>query len=559
MTQATRSIERCLSIQAPRERVYRALLDPGTLSRWMYATVRWVPTKGSSYRIEWRNSNLPASAQGEILDIEENERLVLSWNMERDDCETVASFDLEDGDSGSTFLRFRHAGFPADPAWQVRFDMVALEWDKVLENLRFLVEEGGENETPFFLRFERPLPASRERAHLHWVGPDALRAWIARGAFIDPAPGGEFEMLLSEGGIARGIIRTFIPGRHMRMLWEEDGKRSLVGLSFWPEGAGSVTALTIRSFALRDSDRARVLDQWQKRLDRLEQSLARVPGSWPRAGEGSLTVERIIASPRAQVWRALTDPAAQVAWFCDRSEFTPQAMHPYHFLWTSFGEQSGVVREIRPPERLSMLWEVSAVRAATDVDVTLADAPAAAMAATGESASATRVIVEHRGWGRGADWAGEEAAHRSGWRSVLAMLDFYTRHADAGHRRSFLLRARVSLPPAEIGARLTTNAGLESWVASNAAVEAVQGGPFRAVLPGEDVLEGRIAAIDPERMIALDLDRPDPTFIEISWSEGLEGRGSEVLVSGIAFGVSEHWSVQQRIHWAERLGKLSGL
>lgn len=555
MTQATRTVERCLSIQAPRERVYRALLDPGTLSRWMYATVRWVPTKGSSYRIEWRNSNLPDSAQGEILDIVENERLVLSWFMERDGCETVATFELEDGEPGGTFLRFRHSGFPGDPAWQVRFDMVALEWEKVLENLRFVVEEGGENANPFFLRIERSLPASRERAHLYWVGPGALRMWLARGSFMDPAPSGEFEMTLAEGGSVRGILRTFVPGRHMRMLWEEDGKRCLIGLSFWPEGAGAVVALTIRSFAHQEADRGRLTGLWQARLDRLERTLARVPGSWPRSGEGSLTAERVVAAPRTSVWRALTDPATQVAWFCDRSEFTPQAMHPYHFLWTSFGDQSGLVREIVPTERLSMSWEVPSVQAATDVDIILSDATGPENAEKG----ATRIEVSHRGWGRGADWGVEEAAHRSGWRSVLAMLDFYLRHGEAGHKRSFLLRARVSLQPEEIGARMLTSTGLESWLAAAASVEAMEGGSFRAELSGDDTLEGRVAAVDPHGLLALDLDGPSPAFVEISWHAGLEGRGSEVLVAGLAFGTPDHWPLQQRIYWAERLAKLSGL
>ena len=78
MNVSTRSVERCLSIAASREDVYQALLDPASLSRWMYATVRIKPQKGGAYRIDWQDTALPASAQGEILEMEEGRRLVLS-------------------------------------------------------------------------------------------------------------------------------------------------------------------------------------------------------------------------------------------------------------------------------------------------------------------------------------------------------------------------------------------------------------------------------------------------------------------------------------------------
>ncbi len=90
MTDAVRTVERCLRIPRRARRSSAALLDPAALSRWMYATVRWRPEKGASYRIDWQDTAVPAHTQGEILEIDEGRELVLSWFMERDGCETVA-------------------------------------------------------------------------------------------------------------------------------------------------------------------------------------------------------------------------------------------------------------------------------------------------------------------------------------------------------------------------------------------------------------------------------------------------------------------------------------
>ena len=257
MSEPTRTVERCLRIAAPRPEVFRALLDPAALSRWMYATVRWKPVKGAGYRIEWQETSLPAHAQGEILEIVDDRRLTISWFQEKIGCETTASFELDDDEAGCTLLKFRHRGFPIGPEWQARFDMVALEWDKSLENLRFHVEESPRGGTPYYARHQISLPASRERAHLYWVGPAALRSWLAEQAFVDPAAGGEIDLILKEGGRAHGLIRTFAPGKHMRVLWEEEGRRSLLGLSFWPEGNECVMTLTQRSYQIGADESAR--------------------------------------------------------------------------------------------------------------------------------------------------------------------------------------------------------------------------------------------------------------------------------------------------------------
>lgn len=546
MTDSVRTVERCIRVQAPRADVFRFLLDPAALSRWMYATVLWKPTKGASYRIEWSDTSLPAVAQGEILEIEENKKLVLSWFMERDGCETIASFELDDEDPGFTYVKFRHTGFPSDPTWQVRCDLIALEWDKVLENLRFHVEEHREGVQPLYLRIQAKLPASRERAHLHWVGPAAIRTWLAESAFVDPAVGGEIDLLLADGKRVRGEIRTFLPGKHMRLLWDEAGTRSLLGISFWPDPDGSVMTLTQRSYGVGEGEREKLRAVWEERFARLREVLGREPGLFPAAGTQTVEVERTLSVPRERAWKACTDPVSLVGWFCDRAEFTLQAQHPYHFLWTCYGEQSGKIVEAENYERIRLAWDLPLRKVTTDLEFSFH--PFAA------DRGRCRVILTHSGWGEGADWDAERAAHSQGWRSYLAMLEFYLQDGGKGPRRSFILRRRLPATVADLWTRFSTDEGLASWLGSDCAVEPREDGPFRARTKDGILIEGTVTMASPTEGIAVQLSAPDAAYLEFGWSA--DGGGSRILLTGLTYGAPDSWPLRQRIAWGERLARI---
>jgi uncharacterized protein YndB with AHSA1/START domain len=548
VSEPVRTIESCVMIHAPREEVFRFLLDPAALSRWMYATVLWKPTKGASYRIEWQDTSLPAVAQGEILEIEENRRLVLSWFMERDGCETVASFELHDDEPGRTHLKFRHTGFPGDPSWQVRCDLIALEWEKVLENLRFHVEERREGVQPFYLRHQVKLPASRERAHLYWVGPAAIRTWLADQAYVDPAPRGEIDLTLREGKRVRGEIRTFLPGRHMRMFWDEEGTRSLLGISFWPDGDGSVMTLTQRSYGIGDAERDAVRALWEARFARLSEVLGREPGSWSSEGTRSIDLERTIEVPRERAWKAWTDPVSLVAWFCDRAEFTLRPAHAYHLLWTSYGEQPGRVLEVASGEKLRLAWDLPLLKATTEVS--LAFHPFAS------DRGRCRLALTHSGWGSGKEWDAEFDAHQSGWRSVLAMLEFYLTDGGKGPRRSFILRRRLPISTGDLWNRFTTKDGIASWLGDDGSVDPKEDGTFRARTKGGVLLEGRITMAHPDGGIAIQMQSPEVAYLEFDWAG--DGKGSRILVSGLTYGAPDSWPLRQRILWSERLAKIAG-
>lgn len=548
MKGSTRTVERTVAIAAPRHEVYRALLDPAALSRWMYATVQWKPKKGEGYRIDWQDTTLPAHAQGEILEIQEDRRVVLSWFMERDGCETTASFDLEEDGQDGTILMFRHAGFPGGPDWQTRFDMVSLEWDKVLENLRFLVEEGGAEKHPFYLREQIDLPASRERVYAHWVGQSALTRWLASKAYIDPNQGGEIDLVLMGGRRARGTIRLLVPGRHIRLVLEEEGARSLIGVSFWQGTEGSTMTVTQRSYTIGEGQRAAVRSGWLDAFERLRTTLERRPGRWPRSGARSIEITRSLPAPAERVWKAIADASGLSAWFCDRAEFIPRAGTPYALLWTGYGEQRGEVLDLSANTRMVLSWDVPPAEGTTVVEVRLVP--------EGMDLARTRFLLSHTDWGEGPNWDNEYAGTKIGWESVAGLLDFYLRHGGRGARRSFVLRRRVPIPVKDLWRRFVSSDASASWMESGASIEARAGGRYLSRLDDATRIEGHVVMADPGEGISIEIESPEPSYIEIGWAAGDEG--SRILVSGISYGAAESWSLSERIAWSGRLGRLGG-
>jgi uncharacterized protein YndB with AHSA1/START domain len=547
MNASTGTVERCLLIAAPREDVYQALLDPASLSRWMYATVRMKPQKGGAYRIEWQDTELPASAQGEILEMDDGRKLVLSWFMERDGIETVASFELEDEEDGQTLLKFRHRGFPIGADWKARLEMISTEWDKTLENLRFLLEERSEEAHLFYDRHQVTLPATKERVHLQWMGPAALRQWLAREAFVDPAVDGEMDLVLTDGTRVAAKIRAFVPGKHLRVLWDEGGRRSLIGVSFWTAQEGCVMTLTQRSYAIAESERDDLRRIWNDRFASLRTLIERTPGVWSPGGERTIEVDRIVSGTRAEVWKAWTDPGSLICWFCDRAEFTLQEGHEFALLWTGYGETRGQVKGIVPTEHLRLTWDIEHNKATTTVDIRLASDK--------KDPKKTLVSVAHSGFGEGDSWDAQTSGYTCGWRSFLAMLDFYLREHGQGYHRTFLLRRRLATPVDQVWKRLSSVEGLTACLGGGVEASVQEGGSVRVERKGEPILEGRFAMVAPEDAIALELTVPEPAFLEIGWAAAKEG--SRILVSGLSYGMPASWPLQQRILWAERLSRLA--
>ena len=69
-------------IDAPRERVFRALMEPEALNRWIASAAAVEPRVGGAYTYGWKYKHGGRDVEGgptKILDFVENERLVTDW------------------------------------------------------------------------------------------------------------------------------------------------------------------------------------------------------------------------------------------------------------------------------------------------------------------------------------------------------------------------------------------------------------------------------------------------------------------------------------------------
>jgi uncharacterized protein YndB with AHSA1/START domain len=550
MNATERKIERSLEIRAPRPQVFRALCDPGMLSRWLFATVELTPERGGGYTFDWRDTASPASATGEILELLPDEKLVLSWFMEADGVETTASFRLSDLPDGGTRLRFEHAGLPQEPEWIPRRQQVGLEWDKVLLNLRFLLEEKGEGKHLFYFRAAMTLPAPAQRAFRAWLTPVGLREWLARDAYVIAEEGqGMTGVTVDTGRTLAVHFHRIEPERHLRMTWSEGGVRGLIGVSFWPAADGIHLTLTLRSFALMEGERPIIQALWEKRFQRLERYLQRRPLAKKPAATGRLTVRREIEATPQRAWAAMTDASILRRWFVGWTDFTPRAGSEYTILWNTHGELQGRVEEVRPHELIRYTWDLAELGETTEVCVRILPVD--------QQPGLCTIELTHSGFGEGPEWEEQRTAHEVGWANVLGLLDFYLRRGAGKEPREFGLRRRVALPGEEARALLGSADGLLRWLAVRAEVEPRDGGRYVFEDAQGTEFRGRLVICRPEVECSAEIESPEPLYLNWWVAPDPEAGVSRVALSVMAYGASDRWVDARRAEWAAALDRLA--
>lgn len=549
-TQAERTIQRVLPIAAERRHVFRALLDPGTLSRWLFATVNMEAEPGGAYSFEWRDSAVPASAAGQILELIPDRKLILSWTMAEDGVTSTASFELQDAPAGGTILTFTQTGLPGEPEWLPRFRQVGLEWDKVLLNLRFLLEEQGEGKHLFYFRATVRAASSVQRAFRAWLSPTSLGTWMASDAFVVPEEDGELTGVTLDTGRALSVrFHRIETDRHLRMSWSEGGVRGLLGVSFWPGPEGVAITLTLRSFALMEGERPIVQALWDRRFQRLAQYLQRRPRGKPPSGTGTFTERREVEATAARAWAACTDAALLRRWLASWTDLEPRSGAEYVLLWSSWGEVIGRVLEVKPGELLRFSWDLDALGETTEVVLRIIPNLIQPGLCT--------VELTHGGWGQGTAWEDERTSHQAGWAGVLAMLDFYLRNGAGREPREFNYRRRLPVTPAKAHDLLATATGLTTWLATRAAVQMQPGGRFEYEVAGKHDFVGRVVACHSAIQAAVELTSPEPAFIEWWVARDPDPQSSRLSVSLTSYCASERWFAARREEWRQGLDRLA--
>jgi uncharacterized protein YndB with AHSA1/START domain len=136
------NIEIIKRIDAPTERVFRALTDPDELTRWFASSAESDPRTGGDYvlRFEFEDESRNHTYAGQYEEVASNERVRYPWNGQFGD--TTVEFVLQSADGG-TELTLNHSGW-TDAAEESR-QMHEQGWGFFLDNLeRYLT--GGEDQ-----------------------------------------------------------------------------------------------------------------------------------------------------------------------------------------------------------------------------------------------------------------------------------------------------------------------------------------------------------------------------------------------------------------------------
>jgi uncharacterized protein YndB with AHSA1/START domain len=141
----TRTIEQALTVDAPRDEVFRALTDAGALKRWWITDGTSEPRTGGRFRYEWKMTD-PSNdhvQEGSYIDVVEGERIAYPWAAGPAG-ETRVTFALADAGAG-TQVSLTHSGFSADPQLAEIHDRHDQGWQGFLANLKSVLEGGPDN------------------------------------------------------------------------------------------------------------------------------------------------------------------------------------------------------------------------------------------------------------------------------------------------------------------------------------------------------------------------------------------------------------------------------
>jgi uncharacterized protein YndB with AHSA1/START domain len=136
----TRTFEHELTVDAPREEVFRALTDAEQLKRWWITDGVSEPHAGGSYRFEWKMAD-PADdhvQEGTYAEVVDGERITYPWSSPAGDSRVTVALSER---NGGTQVSLVHEGIAADD----QFERYEQGWTGFLANLKSVLEGGTDN------------------------------------------------------------------------------------------------------------------------------------------------------------------------------------------------------------------------------------------------------------------------------------------------------------------------------------------------------------------------------------------------------------------------------
>lgn len=214
----------------------------------------------------------------------------------------------------------------------------------------------------------REFAAPRELVFQAWTDPKHLAQWWGPRGFTNPVcewdvrPGGKIYVVMRGpngtdypmGGEFREIV---LPEKLVFTSGALDEKGHLLfeflhTVTF--VGRADKTTLTIKSRVLSTTAGA---DKYIGGFDAgMTQSLEKLAG---HLSGNALALERVFNAPAAQVWKAITDPAAMAKWYFDVKGFRPETGCEFNFVVEHEGfvyDHRCLVKEVIPGKKLAYTW-----------------------------------------------------------------------------------------------------------------------------------------------------------------------------------------------------------
>lgn len=133
-----------VEMQSPIERVWHALTDAETLSKWMMFTAHgFKPEVGHAFQLQHDAGGWKIVIDCEVTEVDEPNRLAYTWVTDGQGGErhsTVVTWTLTDAGAGVTKLHLEQSGFRPDARQEI--GGARASWKSMLDQLREVVAAG---------------------------------------------------------------------------------------------------------------------------------------------------------------------------------------------------------------------------------------------------------------------------------------------------------------------------------------------------------------------------------------------------------------------------------
>lgn len=125
--------------------MFRALVDPAWIVRWLSDRAEMDPRKGGAYLLAWKDG---PEHRGEVLDCVPGRRLTLTWSWPGLEL-TGTRLSMSVAAKGrGTLLKVEHRGFPRTERWVDLYGGSEWGWTYFFLNLKSVLENGHDLRSP---------------------------------------------------------------------------------------------------------------------------------------------------------------------------------------------------------------------------------------------------------------------------------------------------------------------------------------------------------------------------------------------------------------------------